>query len=245
MVGIFSNELKKLKGSLEKQFNVEITDQKIWEAIRLTNETKELQQKLYGLRKLPSPPITGAEVMAVMVAGLSMPKEQYNKDLKVLLDELAGVKDNKEYRARLMIIGSGNDDSSLSDIIEGLGAIMVTDSTCFGARLMAKTITEDGGDPLNAISKYLVMDVPFCPKTIGAHPQRKQFILDLAKDYKVDGIVGQCFVSCDMWGGELYSLKNELKEIGIPFFWVEREYVPDSVGQLKTRVQAFLETIKS
>ena len=243
MVGQFLVELNKLKGSLEKQFNVEITDQKLWAAIKLCNETKGLQQKLYGLRKLPSPPITGTEVMTVMVAGLSMPKEQYNKDLQALLDELAGVKDAKKYSLRLMIVGSGNDDSLLSDIIEGLGAIVVTDSTCFGARLMAKTVAETGTDPLYAIAKYQVMDVPFCPKTIGTHPQRKQFILDLAKDYQVDGIVGARFFSCDMWGAEFYMLKKDLEEIGIPFIWVEREYVPDSVGQLQTRVEAFIETI--
>jgi len=243
MVGHFHNQLLKMKDAVEKQFNVEITEQKLKDAVKLCNETKLLQQKLYELRKLPNPPITGSETVAVMVAGMSMPKEQYNKDLKVLLDELGSIKNEKKYSSRLMIIGCGHDDTLLCDIIEELGGIVVTDQTCFGTRTMIKTISEEGNDTLLSIARYQVLDVPYCPKTIGTHPQRKQLIMDLAKDYKVDGIVGQCFISCDPWAGELYLLKSELHEAGIPFIWFEREYIPDLVGQLRTRIEAFLETI--
>ncbi|MCX6159324.1 MAG: 2-hydroxyacyl-CoA dehydratase family protein [Ignavibacteriae bacterium] len=245
MVGHFRNQLQKMKDAVEKYFNVEITEQKLQDAIKLCNETKLLQQKLYELRKLPNPPITGSETVAVMVAGSSMPKEQYNKDLKTLLDELGNVNTDKKYSARLMIIGCGHDDTLLCDIIEELGAVVVTDQTCFGSRVMIKTISEEGDDPLMSIAGYLVLDVPYCPKTIGTHPERKQFTMGLAKDYKVDGAVGQCFISCDPWAAELYLLKSEFQEAGIPFIWFEREYIPDLIGQLKTRVEAFIETINN
>ena len=97
LIGHFHDQLLKMKEAVEKHFSVEITDEKLSAAIILCNETKMLQQKLYNLRKLPNPPISGSETVAVMVASSSMSKEQYNKDLKVLLDELAGIKNDKIY----------------------------------------------------------------------------------------------------------------------------------------------------
>jgi benzoyl-CoA reductase/2-hydroxyglutaryl-CoA dehydratase subunit BcrC/BadD/HgdB len=245
LIGHFHDQLLKMKEAVEKHFSVEITDEKLSAAILLCNETKMLQQKLYNLRKLPNPPISGSETVAVMVASSSMSKEQYNKDLKVLLDELAGIKNDKIYSARIMIVGCGHDDTLLCDIVEELGGVVVTDQTCFGSRVMVKTINEDIKDPLLAIASYHVMDVPYCPKTIGTHKQRKQFTMGLAYDFKVDGVIGQCFISCDPWGAELYLLKSEFLEAGVPFIWFEREYIPDLIGQLRTRVQAFMETMNN
>jgi benzoyl-CoA reductase/2-hydroxyglutaryl-CoA dehydratase subunit BcrC/BadD/HgdB len=66
-------------------------------------------------------------------------------------------------------------------------------------------------------------------------------VLDLARDYRVDGIIGETFLGCDPWGGEVFMLRSELKDAGIPFISYEREFVPSLEGQIKTRVEAFLE----
>ncbi|MCX6162722.1 MAG: 2-hydroxyacyl-CoA dehydratase family protein, partial [Ignavibacteriae bacterium] len=86
-------------------------------------------------------------------------------------------------------------------------------------------------------------DRPFCPKNLGAHPLISKEVFENIKDFKVDGVIGQIFLCCDTWGGEIYILEKELKDIGIPVLRIEREYIPDSLGQLQTRVQAFLETL--
>ena len=142
-----------------------------------------------------------------------------------------------------MIVGPGHDDSSMCDIVEDLGGLVVADLTCFGGKVIFGEIKENGSDPLQAIANYQVLDRPFCPKNLGAHPHIHKEIFDKIHDFKVDGVIGQNFLCCETWGGELYILNKELKEAGIPMLRIEREYVADSTGQLTTRVQAFIETI--
>ena len=151
---------------------------------------------------------------------------------------------SKEYVARLMIVGADLDDPFLCNLIEDQGGIVVTDQTCFGTRIMWEVIDEGGSDPLRAIAKYYITDRLPCPRTSGEQPRRAKFIIDMTRDFNVDGIIVEWLVSCDVWSGEHYMLKPLLKEIGIPCLSLEREYVPTFTGQLRTRIQAFLEMIK-
>ncbi len=240
----FLGQLSGLKSRIEDYFGVTVTDEKLWSAIRLCNEVRELQRELYGLRSSDNPPITGSETVAVIVAGSSMPKEEYRDDLKVLLAELRSAKvPDKKYAARVMIVGPGHDDTSMSDIVEELGGLVVNDLTCFGGKVIFGSVTEDGPDPLKAIADYQVLTRPFCPKNLGAHPVINKELFYKIKEFKVDGIIGQIFLCCDTWGGEVYILNKELRAAGIPLLRIEREYPADSSGQLRTRVQAFIETI--
>ena len=173
-----------------------------------------------------------------------MPKEQYNRDLAALLNELAGSKpDDNSYSARLMIVGACGDDSIICEIAEQQGAVVVNDQTCFGV-VKYRGVSETGGDPLAAIARYPIIDRPFCAKIGGAHALRTSVILDIVREFKVDGIIGQRLGCCDAWGGELFALREDCKQAGISCLMIEREYIPDSRGQLTTRVQAFLETIQ-
>ena len=240
----FRNQLADMKAKLEQHFSVQITDEKIWGAIKLCNETRDLQRQLYALRQVGNPPISGSETIAVIVAGSSMPKAEYNADLKTLLAELRGVpvKDAK-YSARLMMVGSGHDESSLCDIAEELGALVVTDFTCFGGKTIHGSVAESGTDPLQALADYQMLVRPFCPKILGSYPLINKAVIDMIAGYKADGVIGQTFLCCDTWGGGLHALAEDLKVIRKPFMKLEREYVPDSKGQIQTRIQAFIETI--
>jgi hypothetical protein len=94
-----------------------------------------------------------------------------------------------------------------------------------------------------AIADYQVLNRPFCPKNLGAHPFINREIFSRIKDYKLDGVIGQTFLCCETWSGELYILNKELKEAGVPMLRIEREYASDSSGQLQTRIQAFIEML--
>ena len=236
-------ELAKLKAALEEHFNVKITDEKLWNAIKLTNTTRRLQQQLYDLRKLDSPPITGAEMVPIMVAGVSMPKEKYNADLTTLLNELKGVSSKQDYRARIMIVGTGQDDTFLCDLVENQGGLVVMDQACWGSRLMHKPIAETGNDPLQAIANHHILDVPFCAKINNAFDKRAQFVLDMIKEYRVNGVIIEHFTSCEPWGVDAVMLKPRLDEVKIPNIQLVREYIPSQIGQMTTRVGAFLEMV--
>jgi benzoyl-CoA reductase subunit C len=240
----YRDELISLKDHMESHFNIKITDDKIREAIKIHNETRALQRKLYDLRKQKTPPITGAETLAVIVAGTAMPKTQYNILLTELLDELKNRKADGEYRARLMILGGILDDPAYLKVIEDQGGLIVTDALCFGSRIFWEDVKEDEDDPILAIARYQVADKPSCPHSLGVFPKRADFVKDMIKDFGVEGVIAERMQFCDNWGYETKMLADVMKEADIPFLKLEKEYLLGGVGQLRTRVQAFIETLE-
>ena len=241
----YQQELANLRAGMQDHFDVDISDDRLWEAIGLHNETRRLQRELYDLRRAPEPAISGADTLAVMVAGTAMPKAAYNRLLRDLLGDLKEGEGISGYRARLMVLGSILDDPAYLRVIEDQGGLVVTDSTCFGSRIMWKDVTEQPSDPLRALAQYYVADRHSCPRTFGDHERRAAFVRDMIRDFKVDGVIGERLAFCDQWGFAQYSIESDFKEDGIPYLSLEREYVLGGVGQLRTRVQAFLESLGS
>ena len=77
----------------------------------------------------------------------------------------------------------------------------------------------------------------------GKEDQVTQMFQRMFREFGCDGIVGEKMVFCDQWNVEHYLLDADLEKAGIPFLSLERSYVTESTGQLKTRVQAFIETM--
>jgi len=240
----YQRELTELRSGMEEHFGLEISDARLWESIRLHNETRRLQRQLYQLRKTEDPPISGADTLAVIVAGTAMPKETYNGMLRELLDELREAEGITDYRARLMVLGSILDDPEYLRVIEDQGGLVVTDSTCFGSRIIWKDVREEGGDPIQALAQYYVADRHSCPRTFGEHERRAEFVREMIREFKVDGVIGERLSFCDQWGFAQYSIQNDFREDGVPYLSLEREYILSGVGQLRTRIQAFLETLE-
>jgi len=239
----YRDELAMLKEKIEKHFGLEISDEAMWKAIKVHNETRRLQKKLYELRKQEKPPITGAETLAVMVAGTAMPKEQYNEMLRELLDELSGSEGPGTHRARLLIVGGILDDPAYVKVIEDQGGLVVSDSTCFGSRLMWVEVDENASDPIRALAQYYLADRPSCPRMYGEHDNRAKYVIDMCHEFNCDGVIGERLMFCDSWLVEHYMLGQDLKAVNIPFLKLDREYLTSGIGQLRTRVQAFLETM--
>jgi benzoyl-CoA reductase/2-hydroxyglutaryl-CoA dehydratase subunit BcrC/BadD/HgdB len=244
-VNWYYEELNMLKAQLEEHFRVEIPDKSVKDAIRLHNEIRSLQKRLYQLRRTDKPPITGTETLAVMVAGTAMPKDRYKELLTDLLDDLSHTSEGHgDYRARLMIVGGELDDPEYVRIIEDQGGLVVADSHCFGSRLMWINVDEHEADPVRALARYYIRDRPSCPRMYGDQPRRIAHTRQLAKEFKVDGIIGERLLFCDQWLVEHYMTGSDLKEDDMPFLALDREYILSGTGQLRTRVQAFLETLE-
>jgi len=243
-VAWYRQELENLKEALEGHFGVEISDERLWESIILHNETRRLQRQLYDLRKGEQPPIIGAESLAVMIAGTAMPKESYNESLEKLLDELGQCQGGEHSGARLMLEGSMLDDPAYVKVIEDQGGLVVTDALCFGSRIMWTDVDETVADPLEALSMYHLGGRPSCARMIGEHPRRVGYIKDMIRDFRVDAVVSERLMFCDNSGYEQFLLGSDFKADGIPYLQLDREYMLGGVGQMRTRVQAFLESIE-
>lgn len=239
----FINELQNFRSALSKHFDVDITDDRLREAIKQCNQTRQLTRQLYDLRKADNPPITGAEAIAVTVAATTIPRHRYNELLKELLEDLSQAEGNSEYDARLLVIGSILDDPAYVEVIEELGGLVVADALCFGSRPHWVDVDEEAKDPITALARHYVVDRPSCPRMFGDQPRRASYVKDMVREFNVDGIIGERMNFCDQWLCEFYMLDSDLKEVDVPMLNLEREYIFSGAGQLTTRVQAFLEAI--
>ena len=240
-VAWYHNELLTLKTKMEKHFGVDLTDDRLREAIRVHNKSRRLQRELYDLRKAKAPPITGAQSLAVTVAGTALPKPQFNVYMKSLLDDLRPAPGHSGHRARLMLLGGILDDLEYLAVIEERGGLIVADSTCFGSRLFWQDVDEEADDPLLALARYYVADRPSCPRVFDAYEGRAAYVRKMIDDFAVDGVILERLMFCDSWGWEQYRFERTFKEWGVPLLMLDREYTLGGQGQLRTRVQAFLE----
>jgi benzoyl-CoA reductase subunit C len=241
----FHDELAILRKQMQEHFRVEITDDGLREAIALHNNLRRRQRDLYRLRQKDRPPITGAETMAAIVAGTAMPPVLYGRLLGELLEDLGKRAVHSGHRARLMLIGGELDNPEYVEVIEGQGGLVVTDSLCFGSRLMWKDVDESIRDPLTALAQYYVADRPSCARMYTRFDERVDYARQMIQDFKVDGVVFVRLTFCELWGYEEYTISHDSRGWGVPALFLDRDYAQTSIGQLRTRVQAFLETLEA
>ena len=240
----FRSELSILRERMQEHFEVEIADDRLREAIALHNRSRRIQRALYELRKSDKPPMTGAEMLAVTVAGTAMPAALFNRLLGELQHDVSRRRGHSGFRARLMLIGGELDNPEYVKVIEDQGGLVVTDALCFGSRTLWKDVNEGIDDPLTALAQYYVADRPSCARMYTKYEKRVDYIRNMIRDFNVDGVVFERLTFCETWGFEEYSLANDFKGWNIPLLCVDREYTLSGVGQLRTRVQAFVETLK-
>ena len=238
----YKEELYMFKDSLEKFFSVTITNENLRDSVQVCNETRHLLKRLYELRRRRNPPLSGAEAQDITVIANATPKEEYNKLLERAIDEIASREGITDYRARLMTIGNVLDDSSYTRIIEELGGLIVTDISCFGTLSFWEPVRLTG-EPLDSIARSYLNRI-HCPRMPGEQMARRNYIKEMAEAFKVDGIIFERMLYCNLWGGETMSLEKDLQELNIPLLILDKEYITSGVGQLRTRVQAFLEMIE-
>ncbi len=242
-VAAYRKELAAFRSTLEEHFRVEISDQKLRDAIELHNQTRHLQRQLYELRRDAVPPISGADALATMVAGTCIPRERYNGLLRQLLDECRAVPGRTGHAARLMVVGGEIDDPGFIAAIESQRGLVVTDLLGYGYRSCARDVGTYG-DPLTALARYQVVERPADPRVFGRTTQERDgYLSGLIDEYGVEGVVSVRLMQCDHWGFEQVNLSKYLKKRRIPHLPLEIEYVLGGVGQIRTRVQAFLESI--
>jgi benzoyl-CoA reductase/2-hydroxyglutaryl-CoA dehydratase subunit BcrC/BadD/HgdB len=236
----YLSELKRLKTEIEEHFKINITDRKLDDAIALHNAARERVGRLYELRKRDAPPLTGEEALTVTIAAHLMPLEQFNKLMDGLLAGLEKEKGISNYRARVILAGSEMDNPEYLAGIEQQGALSVAEVVCFGQRSLGDLIDTGGGSPLERIARHRFFQVP-CARMVECFDDYVAMLKDTLREFKADGIVFQRMKFCDPWAGDGHNLYWRMKGEGIPFLGLDREYQVPASGQVKTRVQAFLE----
>ncbi|HNY50210.1 MAG TPA: 2-hydroxyacyl-CoA dehydratase family protein [Smithella sp.] len=238
----FTEEIRRLIKAVEEHFKVEITDADLNESIHIYNESRTLLDRFEELRTRAAPPFSGEEALAVILAGTTMPREEYNTLLKKFIAEAEkapGLND----RVRLMLVGSANDDIGLVRVMEGSKALVVADNLCFGSRFYTDQVGVNG-DPVFELSKrYLGHND--CPRMYGDYRRRLNILEQKVKKAAIDGVIMQNIRFCDLHGAENGLFERDLEAKGIPCMRLEREYGPlVETGRMKMRVDAFIERIQ-
>lgn len=242
-IAAFREELWDMKENLEAAFKVQITDEALREAISLCNRTRTLLKRLYNLRSRDFPPISGSEIMEVVRAGMVMPKSPYNTLLEGYLEKLELLQSpisDQERKPRLLLMGSELDDPKYLREIEELGGQIVADDLCCGSKYLWDLVDEEG-EPWEALARrYLYRSQ--CPRM---HPaqRRIQHLEQMAETFRVQGVIYQTLKFCGPHAGMYPVIKNAFDRMGIPVLRLEREYSFTGGGQLRTRVQAFFESM--
>lgn len=239
--GFFHKEIIRFKESLEEAFKVKITNKTVRHAIQLYNKNRTLLKKVYDLRRKNTPPISGVEALEIVLSSMLTPKDKHNKLLEQLLREVENRSDPPKSGVRLLITGSVMDVTDLLSIVETVGGIVVADDLCTGTRYFWDLVGVDK-DPLEAISKRHLNKIPSPSRY--HHQERFSHIIDLIKQYDVEAVINFLLKFCDTHLFDAPLLTEELKNQGIPVLNLEWEHTRSGIAPMKTRIEAFIETIK-
>jgi benzoyl-CoA reductase subunit C len=241
---LYYSQVQDFKTNLEQYLGVKISNQALLNAIKVMNESRSLLKELYELRKLDEPLITGEETMEVLNSSFRMPKEQFNTYLKELISALKTSGKGHKAKARLMLIGSVMTNPKFIKSIEELGVIVVTDELCTSTRYWYDPVVLDGAkDPLEAISRRYLNNFP-CARMYPA-TDRFDRIVNLAKEARVDGIISETIRYCVPYAHDIPQISDRLKSEEIPLLTLDVEFGTSGSGQIRTRVQAFLEMVEA
>ncbi len=238
----YREEIENLKTSLEGHFGVQIGDDDLRAAIASRNQVRERLRRIDEARAEETPRISGADALAVTIASFVVPPSDLCRMADDLLAELRNEATGPAPRARLLLAGSELDEPAFVEAVESQGAKVAADTLCFGTRAHHSLVDEDAGDPLDALCQRYFFQIS-CARMIGNFPDRFEAMMEMVEKRRIDGVVFQRLKFCDPWGAEGHKLRLRCKRMGVPLLVLEREYGLVHKGQVKTRVQAFLEMI--
>lgn len=236
------SELEKYKAAIEEMMGREITDSDLDKGIAAVNRNRELMHQVYDFRKGDDPKLTGLEAMYMTVSSMWVDKDEHSAEIEKVLAQLPDRQLERDTGARLLIVGSEDDDTAFINMVESVGATVVVDDNCTGTRYFWNSV-ENGEDRLLAIADRYVKRPP-CPTKDWEERWRFPHILQLCKDFNVQGaiVIQQKF--CDPHECDIMPLRQTLEDNGVPTLFLEFD-VTVPLGQFRVRIEAFLEMISA
>lgn len=244
---LWKKEIIRFKEYLEKKFDVEITEEQIREAVKVNNEARRSLKKLYEVMRHDPAPISGYDLFKVLYGStFKFDRKQIPGEVNALVDKI-----EKEYaegkmqekKPRILITGCpiGGATEKVIRAVEDNGGIVVTYENCSGAKSIDKLVDENNPDVYDAIARrYLNIGC----SVMTPNPNRFELLVRLIDEYQVDGVVEMTLQACHTYNVETLSVRRFVnEEKHIPYINVETDYSQADIGQLNTRITAFIEML--
>jgi len=250
----FKSQLNDFKKTLETFTGRKLSKDKLESAIKFHNRQRALVRELYELTK-PSPPrISGTEIIQVIKAMASLPVVEGNDLLTEVINEIKSRTNGPEKKsARLLIWSSTLDDTDIMQVFEDKANVVMNES-CGGIRAYRSGV-KFTADPLEGLADYYLNEITcartFRQATLGETKKdytrdlqsRFGYLKGIVKEWKINGAIMLLVRYCDPFAFEMPSLKDYFDSIGVPSTYIEYDYTIGALAPLRTRVEAFLETI--
>ena len=250
----FRSQLHDFRTTLEAFTGRKLSREKLEAAIEAHNQQRALVRELYELTK-PSPPrVSGTEIIQVVKALTGLPVVEGNDLLTQTISEVKKRTSGPDKKsARLLIWSSTLDDADIMQVFEAKANVVMNES-CGGIRAYRASVKLTA-DPLEGLADYYLNEIT-CARTFRqAAPgeTRKDYARDLQsrfgylksiiKNWKINGAIMLLVRYCDPFAFEMPSLKDYFNSLGISSTYIEYDYTTGALAPLRTRVEAFIETI--
>jgi benzoyl-CoA reductase/2-hydroxyglutaryl-CoA dehydratase subunit BcrC/BadD/HgdB len=240
--------IKKLKGFLETTFNRKIDDKEVEKEIKETNIKNKLMNKIFDFAALTPTPVSWLELYDLTYLGQASTTQDM---LGILNDCVAklekrvadGVYHGEKDSPRVLVTGCpvGGDATKVFKIIEEAGGVVVVLDSCTGMKAYNGIIAENTPDPYAALSRRY-LDLPCSCMT--PNSRRLTELDKMIERFKPDVVVDVVLHACHSYNVESHKIKEHVThKHKMPFLKIETDYSQSDVEQIRTRVEALLETL--
>ncbi|OHE32832.1 MAG: hypothetical protein A3J94_11765 [Syntrophus sp. RIFOXYC2_FULL_54_9] len=242
-IGFFRDELERLSRTIEQWGGKAIDDASLARSIGLYNRVSSLFTALRGKAGRSELMGGSAALQEAYNRASTSPPEEGIASLEAILDEGADIKEG-EPGVPVYLFGNVLPEPEAFALFESCGAHIVSDDLCTGSRLFAAMET-GGGDILLALARG-ILGRPSCARTFSA--ERPGGLGDDVAEGAINagarGVIGYTAKFCDPYIARMPGVWDALKKEGIPFLLLEGDCTLRSIGQQRTRIEAFIEMLR-
>lgn len=238
-------EILNLKQELENITGKEISDEAVWEQIRIHNRLRELIRKISSLRKNQDPPLTGRQFLDIVRGYFYLSPDELIPLYERIYEEISSRNDSGNGAKYRLIIAGGivaDGDFRIVELLENeLGGIVVAEDHCTGLRPFYENLDTDLKSPYESLTQGYFRRAP-CAR-MRPLSERVRLAGELAEEYRVDGGIYLYLKFCNTYGIPKQLFINKFKELGISVLEIANDYSQSDSGQLKTRFEALFEIL--
>ena len=238
-------ELARFRAELERRFGVQITDDRLREAILAMNRERALRRELAALMKADRPPLTGRELLDFKSSISCIPADmdQYRKAIGMLSGAVGEAERATRVRVLMTGVPMAHGAERAMEIIEDHGGLVVCLESCTGVKPILEDVCPDADDPLRAVAeKYFHLPC----SVMTPNTDRLDSLRKLADEYRPQCVIELIWQACLTYDVESFLVKRFVEdELGVPYLRIETDYSPSDSARIAVRVEALFETVRA